>query len=1480
MKILKPPPTQASLLPDPPAPTAHAAAAALEGEICAPDATRLRQGFARDDALTYDTLCALQAPAHVSRVAEMMAAAGLRTELNTPFNPTDVRRLVDALVSAGHAQRDTQGRVRAVQPGAGERFREMMREPSSAKAWFEAWRDVNRFDHAYTLGYQDEEQLAAAMRLVIFGGATLQHLQRLAEMAYSYTHLWNGALRKAVLHPFDAQLFGRLKPVLQHSLVDHLMMALSGFAESAGKPLEDWLISRGAQAADVLAPDLRCRLAESLLFRSDLADARALCGDESGSNSDLIRAALVIAQGEWQTGAAQFEAALKRAAVELGRRKNLASPSMLWLYLMALLASPEPAQWMKARKFAAAEMGRGGVDPYGLLGIWISAIDQRLGDAPLEHAKFHLLHAPDSGLQSLEYLHHLLLAAWLRIEPKTPDKVRAHVQALSAQFEASELAWLAKMTRRAGAMLLGEAPSAADADAPFFIGAAQDRWRESLAAILALGSGTPAPTKGGAKAEADRLIWVVRAGADARIESIEPMEQRAGIRGLGKPKPVSLATLSKRKDLATHDAALLRAMQREDYGNRPLLDLVTAAPALVRHPFVAWERDPTQFIEVSEGLPALEIMTQGDDITFRLLDPVRHAKHKQEDKEDEDLPQRWREQRLKLRSMMLIADGATRARLVRLTPAQLRVAELVTQGWKVPVSARAELDAALRVLAAHFVVASDAEAGHEVQASPVLRAELTPQGNGLLLCLLAAPFGDFGPRLPPGTGRLRVTTVHQGVTLSTKRDLARERANLEKLLSALDFIDDAGHEWLLDEPQHALAAVEGLSALGEHIVTEWPKGKPMRVRAVAEAAVKLRASSKGEWLELDGELELDGGEILQLRQLLDLVLSSKSRYVALAAGDFLALSDALRQQLSDLAALAQPHKAGQRLSNVAALAWEMSGSTLTLTGDSAWRKRSKAWEQAQALSFEPPTSLDAELRDYQLEGYRWLMRLGASGFGAVLADDMGLGKTVQTLALLLQRAASGPALVIAPTSVCGNWLIEAARFSPSLQVELYGDVLLSDDVQAEFVDDADAAPAGTPAAPDDAGSAESSGTAGAENPRRSARQRQVRALGPGQVLICSYSLLQIDADILTSAAWHSIVIDEAQAIKNPSTRRAKAALALQGDFKLALTGTPIENRLGELWAIMGFCNPGLLGSADQFARNFVGPIERDDDPQRKAAASRRLRRLLSPFLLRRTKAQVLTDLPPRTEIVHEVIPGPKERALLEALRQQAQASVAQVISGNAGSGGGSKEGQNQFHVLAALTRLRRAACDPRLVAPELGIVGAKVQEFERLAVELVAGKHKALVFSQFTDFLALLRERLDMVGLTYQYLDGSTPAAERTKRVAAFQAGNSDMFLISLKAGGFGLNLTVADYVIIADPWWNPATEEQASARAHRIGQLRPVTVYRLVTQGSIEEKIVRLHRSKRDLAEGILSGQDAGDKGAPLDAAQLLELLRGSDEA
>ncbi|HYN61263.1 MAG TPA: DEAD/DEAH box helicase [Rubrivivax sp.] len=1465
------------------------------------DVTAYDRHMTAEDAMVHDTLCAMQAPTGLVRLTEMMAAAAIRTARGAVFQPPEVKRVLERLLAGGHAKRDAQGRFSAAAPHGAARFAEMMRDAARAKAWFDAWRKLVQFDQAYSLGFQEEEQLAAALRLVIYGGGTLEHLDRLGQLVYTFTHLWSGALRRAVLQPFDAALFDGLESALRSNLVEQMLVVVSGFVESPVRVLEDWLLADAARLHKKVSPMVRLRLAETLLFRAELAGARALCASVESTAVEPLQALFVIAEGQWEAGAQRFEAGWKIAGAEAGRRKNLMSPSVEWIYLMALLALPTPVAWSKARKFAASEAGkRDAADPYGFWGVWVDAIDQRLGDAPKAHAHFRLTHHELSGMQSLQYLHHLLLAAWLRVEVPKPAELRKHAAALAQQFDAAGMAWPARLVRRAAAALLREAPAAADADMPFFVGAAQDSWREALASIMALGGDAADSPRGASAALPDRLIWLVSAGKDGRITTIEPMEQKAGVRGLGKPKAVALATLAKRKDLATHDAALLRALRREDYGNRPVLDIVEAAPALVRHPFVAWEREPTRFIEVNEGLPALEIMTQGEHIGFRLLDPVRTEAHRKDEAQDELLPPRWRTQRARLRGVMLLPDGEGRARLVRLTPAQLRVDELVSQGWKVPVAARTELDAALRVLAAHFQVASDAETGHEVQADRRLRAELVPHGAGLRLALLAAPFGDFGPRLGPGSGRTRVTTVHQALTLSTRRDLGHEREVFDKLLEVLDFLEDDVHEWALDDPEQALAAVEGLSRLGADIVTEWPKGKPMRVRAVAEGSVKLRASSKGEWLELDGELELDGGEVLRLRQLLDLSRESRSRFVALGEGDFLALSDTLRQQLSDLATLAQPHKQGQRLAGVAALAWEASGHGLVLDGDAPWRKRAASWAQAQERVFELPASLGAELRDYQLEGYRWLMRLAESGFGAVLADDMGLGKTVQTLALLLQRAAGGPALVVAPTSVCGNWLLEAARFAPSLQVGLYGDVLTGDEPEDEALDadtpqpDEAAVAQGTAAAD----AAPTQAAASADNARRAARRRQVRALGPGQVLVCSYALLQIDADILAAPRWHSIVLDEAQAIKNPATRRAKAALALQGDFRLALTGTPIENRLGELWSIMGFCNPGLLGSAEQFSKNFANPIEREPDPHPsttgrfradsspavgrtpqggglggtlKAQSSRRLRRLLSPFLKRRTKSEVLTDLPPRTEIVHEVVPGAKERALLEALRQQAEASVAQAISANASAGGG-REGQNQFHVLAALTRLRRAACDPRLVAPELGLIGAKVLEFERLAVELVAGRHKALVFSQFTDFLALLRERLDLAGLSYQYLDGSTPAAERGKRIAAFQAGTGDLFLISLKAGGFGLNLTAADYVIIADPWWNPASEEQASARAHRIGQQRPVTVYRLVTQGSIEEKIVRLHRSKRDLAEGILSGEDAG---APIDAAQLMELLR-----
>jgi SNF2 family DNA or RNA helicase len=422
--------------------------------------------------------------------------------------------------------------------------------------------------------------------------------------------------------------------------------------------------------------------------------------------------------------------------------------------------------------------------------------------------------------------------------------------------------------------------------------------------------------------------------------------------------------------------------------------------------------------------------------------------------------------------------------------------------------------------------------------------------------------------------------------------------------------------------------------------------------------------------------------------------------------------------------------------------------------------------------------------------------------------------------LILHRTSQGPSLVVAPTSVCANWILETQRFAPTLNPIRFG------------IDD------------------------------RGRRQEVLDTLKPFDLLVCTYTGLQQEADALAAMRFTTIVLDEAQAIKNPNTKRSQAAMNLQGDFRMVSTGTPIENRLMEMWNLSRFLNPGLLGSQKHFTDRFVRPIEIHSD----AMARHTLKSLLAPFILRRTKNQVLLDLPPRTELLRLVELSPEERALHESLRHRALNRLER--------GQDKALGQRHIQVLAELMKLRRCCCNPRLVMPNCGLIGSKLQVFAELVDELRDNHHKALVFSQFVDHLTLLREHLDAQGITYQYLDGQTPAKKRQERINDFQNGLGDLFLISLKAGGTGLNLTAADYVIHMDPWWNPAVEDQASDRAHRIGQTRPVTIYRLVTQNTIEEKIVELHHQKRDLADSLLQGTDMAHK---LTADDLIALLKQS---
>ncbi|MGN6828849.1 DEAD/DEAH box helicase [Paucibacter sp. M5-1] len=1163
-----------------------------------------------------------------------------------------------------------------------------------------------------------------------------------------------------------------------------------------------------------LTPEQRSRLAETELQALALERVDELLAGEP--MPAVFEAARLALRGAWPAAAEAYEQALKTLRQTSGLRRGLLDPEQGRLYVLSLLAQDQPQAWETARKFCIAESGTRKPSAHEWWGLWVHVIGARLGDDSLDESALAYL----PGLEAREHAlglaaNRLLLAAWLG--RPAPGWTAAAAQALLQRLQASRQLWLAALVAGALRRLeLGE-PQLELTGLPqpaSFLSAPREPWRDALAAIVALDRSAAlqpvaAPTE---------LAWQLTLDGLGRVQSVQALERSQGARGQLKLKAVGWAKLKKSGGHDARDNAVLRHLERPAYGSTHTyqIDVTQAAIALVGHPAVMFADAPGQWVELVEAQPELEVLRRpapegGEQFEFRIHPPLSASEPPQLIAWQGTTHETEIEKRNSLR---VLRDGPQRARLIRIGAPQRRVAELVAQGWKVPASAGAELGAALQVLSGHFQLHSDAAAGQLVAGDSRLRAQLTPLGEGLQLQLVAQPFGAFGPAVTPGLGRSRLMCMHEGVSLATERDLAAESAHRAAVLEALPFLDaELGPEspWLLDDAELALRAVELLPGLPGVAALDWPKGKPLRVKPLDSAGLAVQVSSGRDWLGLVGEARVDEQRVLSLQQLMALTRASRSRFVSLGEGQYLALSEQLRQQLRDLDALALAKKDQLQLPRAGASWLDETLEGMAVEGDRPWRERMDALAEAAALQPAAPPGLRAELRGYQLEGYAWMTRLAHAGLGACLADDMGLGKTVQTLALLIARAEQGPALVLAPTSVCANWLAEAAVFAPGLRCRLYG-----------------------------------------EDGERAA---QIEQAGPGDIVIASYALAQIDAERFADKSWATLVMDEAQALKNAATKRAKSVAEFKAGFRLALSGTPVENRLADLWSIMNLINPGLLGTAPQFQERFAGAIERQQD----AAVRARLRRLVSPFLLRRTKAQVLQDLPPRTEIVHLVQPGSEERSFLEALRRQAQEQVER------------SEGK-PMQVLAELMRLRRAACDPRLVAPETGLVGAKMAEFEHIVQELVAGGHKALVFSQFTDFLKLLAERLDGMGLAYQYLDGSTPAAERAKRVAAFQKGEGELFLISLKAGGFGLNLTMADYVLIVDPWWNPAAEDQAMGRAHRMGQQRPVTVYRLVTAGSVEERIIELHRDKRGLADGILEGQD---EATVLDAKALAALLR-----
>ena len=1390
----------------------------------------------RDLEAVFDALVIGACPRGKTWVMNFLKAAGHRHARGALLSSADVSLALQQLTATGRIYSQEGYGYGAAPQDIETRLPALLEGEHAALLWrWVLWAGGSGYgkpdDLPNWVQFRSEWEPIAVARLAIYGGdMTLA----------TYRRLLMGPLRAAgdrrvtllaMTSPFKPALFTRIEGALRLELINTVDPLAS---DTDAAPLYDWIGNWLDRTPAEVPFHLCCRVAEKRMHALDLTGMeRALAAQARGPLHDLFAVAGLAVTGRWVEASTGFALAYKALQAAQGVRRGAAPMGLTWIYPMVLLAQHAPAAWTTARKFCIAESGSRKPSMHDPWGRWAHAAGVRLGDETLDAEAF----APRRSEREdahfgnpIDAAHRVLLAAWLNMPAN--GWTAENAIALQETLVDARHFWLARLVHQACARLeLASPPIAAKVapdtsePAPFF-GGAREVWRDALAAITALGeAGLKGPDK---TAPGATLVWQLRLDTEGRVEDVSPFERVHGPRGWSRPKAISLARIKKHARLDARDAAVARAIESERHSAALWLDPVAAAQALVQHPTVRFAEEPEQFVELTESLPSLEVRRRpgtagaADNFVFHIDPPLlakkdpRHIRFSRSGSYDGEVERQ--------NSVRIVRDAPDRARLIRITPAQRRVAELIAKDWSVPVDAREELDAALRVLSGHFQLHSDAAAGQEVPGDSRLRAQLSPQGESLQLRLVVMPFGSFGPAVAPGAGRERLMTLNEGLSLTTLRALETERAHWRAVLEALPFLDDGSAPdtgWLLDDPEEALRVVEALPALPAIAALDWPRGKPLRVVSVDSAALGVTVTSGRDWFALQGEVRVDEGRVLGLKRVLELARESKSRFVALGDGEYLALSERLRQQLADLDTAGRIDKENLKLP-LAACAWlDNTLEGTAVVGDSLWKKRITALAGAAAL--EPVVEgLHTELRTYQTDGFVWMARLAHAGLGACLADDMGLGKTIQTLALLLRRAGDGPALVLAPTSVCANWVAETAKFAPALNARLYSEY----------------------------------GEAG--------RAALVAQAGPYDVIIASYAMAHGENSALGSRAWATLVLDEAQALKNAATQRARAVGALDAGFRLALSGTPVENRLADLWSIMNLINPGLLGTANQFGERFTGPIEK----QRDIPTRQRLRRLVSPFLLRRTKAQVLQDLPPRTEIIHRVEPSEQERTFLEALRQSASERVKQLEREEG-------DGASSFHVLAELTRLRRAACDPRLVAPELGIVGAKAQAFEQIVRELIDGQHKALVFSQFTGFLKLLAERLDGCGIAYQYLDGSTPAAERAKRVTAFQRGEGEVFLISLKAGGFGLNLTAADYVIIVDPWWNPAAEDQAMGRAHRIGQERPVTVYRLVTAGSIEERIVELHHDKRSLADGILEGQDDA---TPVSAQLLRELLLQED--
>lgn len=1220
------------------------------------------------------------------------------------------------------------------------------------------------------------------------------HSLRLSDWIFSHAQSPTvHPMRSLQTDPEGLELFARLDDAMRRLLVEDNLNLLNTVLGPAGQSYPLALREMEARPDRILGVEI----ALQALWRGDWVTLEHIEVEELSLLQHTIH---LLLRGQVNETLLVLRASLAEMRRLTKKRRIDLPPVLNALYCLALIAENHP-QHRAALKQAIT---LGDKERYGYA---YKVLNHLLEQLQGETSSLSSAFLPDT-LNGLDGLLLALALYWLDAPQVRQDKWRTTLEDYRDELARDEYLWLAAEFDALLAMQFGQprqyaqVHQSAGLQPLVALLQRQEAWEHALNALSQLRPGK-VPTTSAADEKNTRLAWTI--DLTEYWSKVEAREQKRNAKGQwSKGRAVALKRLVEDGDvmdfLCEQDRQAISAIQVSYHYSRPEYELpaVHALPRLVGHPALYWEDAPDVRIDLQAGQAALHLQARAEQIRVH-LEPAGIINA------DESYVHK---------------ETPTRLLVYPISRELRRIAEIVGDGLSVPTSAKAQLIEAVSAIAPLLPIHSDIPelTGHldREPADTRLYAHLLPLAEGVRLQLLVRPLAD-GSWFRPGQGAENLLGERDGKALQVCRDLAAERHALQQVLHScpgLAYADSDGQEWQLDQPQHALQLLSELHALdGEQLHCIWPEGERMRIKArPGLTQLKLGLRQQGDWFVLQGNITLDDGKVLQLKELMELLKASPGRFLRLNERDWLALDDSLRKRLDKLAHLTDRiNDQGLRLSPLtspllASLAQEVG----QFDADASWQTHLDKLQSLRHYQPQVPPTLQAELRDYQRDGFVWLARLAQWGVGACLADDMGLGKTVQTLALLLQRASLGPQLVVAPTSVTLNWQAESVRFAPGLNLRVYQ------------------------------------------------QQRSLSDLGPGDLVIVSYGLLQLDTAAFSEQHWASIVLDEAQAIKNAQTKRSQTVMALQADFRMVATGTPLENHLGELWNLFRFINPGLLGSQESFAARFATSIEQGD-----VAARRALKALIQPFILRRLKSQVLAELPARTEITYKVPLSDEEAHQYEALRRQAVDNLSRLDP---------QQGKS-MQVLAEITRLRRFCCHPSLVLPGSTLQSSKLQAFTEIVSELLENRHKALVFSQFVDHLSIVRAWLDQQGIAYQYLDGATPAKERQNRVNAFQAGVGDIFLISLKAGGSGLNLTAADYVIHLDPWWNPAVEDQASDRAHRMGQQRPVTIYRLVTENSIEEQIVGLHGRKRDLADSLLDG---GEISAKLDADALLELLKG----